>query len=154
MTGLNIHPIMTRADGRERHDDVVETTLSLLQDRRRLIHAKARVNQGSTQRMHFQMEVARMLEGSLLPADQRRTLMTLAGELGLRTFEATLMIAMAQDRARNDLPPVEEQAFAHSFSRSIDAGAHSKRSPLVVHFSTAVCTGVLLASTLIVLMTA
>jgi hypothetical protein len=59
----------------------------------------------------FAAQVRRSLEGgpsAILRPEHRRRLMLLAGRLGLRTFDASLVIAIAQDQARaRDADPVE-----------------------------------------------
>ena len=106
MTGLSTHTKMTGGAESRGTEDVVERTLSLLKHRRDAVHVKPGSREHVNRRVRFQMDVTRVLQGSLLPADHRRVLMSRADELGMRPFEATLMIAMAQDRARNDIKPM------------------------------------------------
>ena len=82
MPGLNSHPIMTGTAARKDAGDIVERTLALLEKRRGMVDAKSRSDVDVSRKRLFQIEVRRTLQGSILPADQRRTLMTLAEELG------------------------------------------------------------------------
>jgi hypothetical protein len=145
---------MTTDADRTGHDDVIETMLGMLEDRRETLQTKDRAIRGKTPdrptpRRHFQLETARTLQGSLLPLEKRRALMTRAEELGLRPFEATLMIAMAQDEARNGFQTAEDDLATEATRTGAPLNTPPRRSPSLTHVSTAVCTGVLLASTLI-----
>ena len=79
--------------------------------------------------------------------------MSRADELGMRPFEATLMIAMAQDRARNELPPMHTDPLTRSGREHPFVGSGTRPRTSMRQVSTAICTGVLLAATLIVLLT-
>ncbi|MDG1899055.1 MAG: hypothetical protein P8I74_04245 [Phycisphaerales bacterium] len=153
MTGLSPHTTMTGGTESRSTEDVVATTLSLLKDRRDAVQAKPGSHEHVNRRVSFQRDVIRALQGSLLPADHRRVLMTRADELGMRPFEATLMIAMAQDRARHKLPPLRADPLARPATERPVVGSRTRPRSSVMRMSTAVCTGVLLASTLIVLLT-
>jgi hypothetical protein len=133
--------------------DVVETTLSLLKNRRGAVHAKPGAHENMNRRARFQRDVTQALQGSLLPADHRRVLMSRADELGMRPFEATLMIAMAQDRARHELPPMHADQPAGPGRERPFVGSGTRTRTSMRQLSTAICTGALLASTLIVLLT-
>ncbi len=154
MPGLNSHPIMNGTAAREDAGDIVERTLALLENRRGMVDAKSPSDVDVSRNRLFQNEVRRTLQGSILPADQRRTLMTLAEELGLRPFEATLMIAMAQDRARHEAPGFRRWHPIKSDREKKSIEERPSRWPSAVHLSTAVCTGVLLGSALILLLNA
>lgn len=151
MTGLSPHPMMTGDTERRHAEEVIDTTLSLLKNRRHLVRAETPSHAGTSRRFRFQTAVTRTLQGSLLPADQRRALMAHANELGMRPFEATLMIAMAQDRARNQLPPLHADPFLRDEEERPVRRSRRLRARSIARASTAVCTGVFLASTLIVL---
>jgi hypothetical protein len=45
-------------------------------------------------------ETQRQLEGAVLPLERRERLVQFAKEIGIRPFDANVVIAMAQDRAR------------------------------------------------------
>ena len=151
MTGPSTHSMMPLEIDDRDGDHIIERTLELLKNRRHLIHATPSPIEKAGARGRFQQAVVRTLQGSLLSVEARRELMSHANELGMRPFEATLLIAMAQDRARHGLPPLEADPLKHeppeSRPQSVTQGRQS-RSQL----STAICTGVFLASTLIVLM--
>lgn len=153
MNGLSPHTTMTEGSESRSTKDVVETALSLLKNRREAVHAKPGSQENMIRRACFQKDVASALQGSLLPADQRRVLMSRADELGMRPFEATLMIAMAQDRARNELPPVHVDSSAGPGRARPFADSGTMPRTSMRQVSTAICTGALLASTLIVLLT-
>ena len=144
---------MTEGSESRSTNDVVETALSLLKNRREAVHAKPGSQENMIRRACFQKDVASALQGSLLPADQRRVLMSRADELGMRPFEATLMIAMAQDRVRNGLPPMHVDPSAGPGRARPFAGSGTVPRTSMRRMSTAICTGALLASTLIVLLT-
>jgi hypothetical protein len=144
---------MTGGSESRNTEDVVATTLSLLKNRRDAVHASPAVHENMNRRVRFQRDVTLALQGSLLPADHRRVLMSRADELGMRPFEATLMIAMAQDRARHELPPMRADPLARPATERPVAGSRTRPRSSARQMSTAVCTGVLLASTLIVLLT-
>ncbi|MBB47343.1 MAG: hypothetical protein CMJ33_02080 [Phycisphaerae bacterium] len=155
MTGPSTHSMMPTETLERDGGQVIERALELLKNRRALIHApacpSARPAEGIGRRGRFQRAVTQSLQGSLLSVEARRELMSHANELGMRPFEATLMIAMAQDRARHGLAPLETDPLKHeppeSRRRPVPTGRPSRS-----HMSTAICTGVFLASTLIVLM--
>jgi len=98
MSGLSPHTTMTEGSESRSTKDVVETALSLLKNRREAVHAKPGSQENTIQRACFQKDVTSALQGSLLPADQRRVLMSRADELGMRPFEATLMIGRPRAR--------------------------------------------------------
>jgi hypothetical protein len=154
MTGMNTHPIMTMDTAPTGHDDVIVTMLGMLEDRRETLQSKdrairERMPEQPTPRRRFQLETARTLQGSLLPLERRRALMTLAEEIGLRPFEATLMIAMAQDQVRNGFDPLADVSDIELARRGMPFATRPRRSPSMMYVSTAVCTGMVLASTLI-----
>ena len=45
-------------------------------------------------------EIARQIQGTMLSANGRRIVLARAEQLGIRAFDASLLIAVAQDRAR------------------------------------------------------
>ena len=153
MTGLSPHTTMTGGTESRSTEDVVATTLSLLKDRRDAVQAKPGSHEHINRRVSFQRDVIRALQGSLLPADHRRVLMTRADELGMRPFEATLMIAMAQDRARHEPGPMHAEPLTRTGRERPFVGSETKPRTSMRQLSTAICTGVLLASTLIALLT-
>ena len=55
------------------------------------------------------LEVESALEGSVLPFEERRRLLSLAQRFGIRAFDANLIVALVQDRARRG-EPVETAA--------------------------------------------
>ena len=151
MTGSSTHSMMPGETIDRDGDQVIERTLELLKNRRELIHASSTPSEESGRRDGFQRAVTRTLQGSLLPAESRRELMSHANELGMRPFEATLIIAMAQDRARHGLSPLESDPFMHGSGDPHHTPA-PRGLPSISQLSTAICTGVFLASTLIVLL--
>ena len=60
-------------------------------------------------RWRFAREVESALEGSVLPFEERRRLLSLAQRFGIRAFDANLIVALVQDRARRG-EPVETAA--------------------------------------------
>lgn len=60
-------------------------------------------------RWRFAREVESALEGSVLAFEERRRLLSLAQRLGIRAFDANLIVALVQDRARRG-EPVETAA--------------------------------------------
>ena len=149
MTGLNTTPIMHEKTAAQDAEDILQQTLSLLRDRRQTVSQDVRETGIQSRSHRFQSAVSRTLQGSILPADQRRILMNHARELGLRPFEATLMIALAQDRARNAPHPIEGDLLANQDDGHEHARTMQRPS---LRLSTAVVTGVLLGSALILLM--
>ena len=98
------------------HDQLVAGTLALLPERRRGLKRPRpvdpsrvrRANRASayvppadaTQHQALLEVIGKSLEGALISADSRARIMESARRLGVRSFDATLMIALAQDRAR------------------------------------------------------
>jgi hypothetical protein len=60
-------------------------------------------------RWRFAREVEAALEGAVLAFEERRRLLSLAQRLGIRAFDANLIVALVQDRARRG-EPVETAA--------------------------------------------
>ncbi|MEM6751047.1 MAG: hypothetical protein AAF612_11305 [Planctomycetota bacterium] len=87
---------------------------------------------------------AESLEGALLPADRRERLLRLGRALGLTTFDANLILAIVQDRARRGVPA--RLCPAHSAAQLAQVtppqGARRKPQPLALAVMTA---GLLLA---------
>lgn len=97
-----------------RHEQLVAGTLALLPARRKgLEHLRAnrtrtRLKQTRTylppadEASHRELltVIGEALEGSLVSADSRASILSEARKLGVRPFDASLMIALAQDRAR------------------------------------------------------
>lgn len=91
------HPVL------EVDRSIVDRTLELLPSRRAsLREAIAAENRASATNPNVLLgsEISRRLEGSILPADARRAVLRRAEALGIRQFDASLLIAVAQDRAR------------------------------------------------------
>lgn len=92
--------------------DVLERTLELIGARRvhqRQAHQSiAGENRASARsgplptdaRIAVISETVRRLQGSLLVSEDRRAVLQLAKRLGLRAFDANLLVAVVQDRAR------------------------------------------------------
>ena len=85
------------------HESLVERTLCLLSGRRALVVAPPRGSRQPTNPSPHQalLEVIeRVREGALVSADARARVMHAADELGIRAFDASMMIALTQDRVR------------------------------------------------------
>jgi len=65
------------------------------------------------------MQTQARLQGSMLTADRRQRLMNSAKKLGMRPFEANLVIAIVQDRARIG-QPVETSTPTLRLMREVD----------------------------------
>ncbi|MSR40458.1 MAG: hypothetical protein EXS10_00935 [Phycisphaerales bacterium] len=82
-----------------------ETVLSKNPEPKEFFETKSHAVLGSTDpRWIFAKETARVLAGAVLPHDRREGLMLLAQRLGLRPFDANLIVAVVQDRARRGEP--------------------------------------------------
>ena len=66
-------------------------------------------------------ETLKRLQGSLLVPEDRRAVLELAQRLGMRTFDANLLVAMIQDRARRNDPT---QATGTHTTHSRSTGMH------------------------------
>ncbi len=78
-----------------------ETILSKDPEPKEFFEAPARKVLGSDDpRWILAKETARVLAGAVLPHDRREGLMALAQQLGIRAFDANLIVAIVQDRAR------------------------------------------------------
>jgi hypothetical protein len=77
----------------------------------------------------FAATVANSLEGGpagVLPADSRRRLVAAAVRLGIREFDAHLIIAMVQERARTERTPrARTMQPAERVQRTMRSGSHS-----------------------------
>jgi len=94
------------------HEDLCARTLRLLPTKRAELHEAinevARENSASAHHgptptdpnVLLLAEINRQMEGSMLPATGRRRVLDRAKQLGIRAFDASLLIAVAQDRAR------------------------------------------------------
>lgn len=60
-------------------------------------------------RWKLAIETSRRLQGAVLPFEDRRRLLAMATRLGIRSFDANLIVALVQDRARRG-EPVEDAA--------------------------------------------
>lgn len=62
-------------------------------------------------RWHLALETQRALQGAMLAFEDRRRLLSLAQKVGIRPFDANLIIALVQDRVRRG-EPIEHAAPA------------------------------------------
>ncbi len=82
-----------------------ETILSKNPEPRQFFESSSNPVLGSTDpRWILAKETARVLAGTVLPYERRLGLMALAQRLGIRAFDANLIVAVVQDRARRGEP--------------------------------------------------
>lgn len=83
------------------------------------------------------MRVSEALEGATLPADKRESLLRLARILGLRAFDANLVIAIVQDQARQGYPPQQCPGAGEAQLRMVarHAGGPDRRRRLRLHLT-------------------
>ena len=86
-------------------------------------------------------EISQNLEGSILTADRRRAVLIRAESLGIRPFDASLLIAVAQDRARRG----ESLKGAPNTLQSTILQEQSASGPLIALWMGALSVGVILA---------
>lgn len=85
------------------HDSLVERTLALLPERRDPSSASARnfIPQADPDAYRSLLDrIDEVREGAIVGSDARARIMHEATLLGIRPFDASMMIALAQDRAR------------------------------------------------------
>ncbi len=101
MSSLSNTSVLSLAD----EDTVRRAHTVLLKARRnvalenRLAAETPHLNQGRPQWL-FAGHVLKALDGSILPPERRKELLEKSRQLGIRTFDANLVIAVVQDRAR------------------------------------------------------
>lgn len=71
--------------------------------------ARARTPDPSDARWQLAAETQRALQGAVLAYEDRKRLLALAAKLGIRAFDANLIVALVQDRARRG-EPIESAA--------------------------------------------
>lgn len=104
--------------------------------------------QATDARWVFAVRVSKALEPGpepALPPDRRRRLMSIAKALGLRPFDANLIIAIVQDAARSGEPlsgSVEERL---GLVRAVQRSGVSRSSLLLVALASAVASAALVA---------
>jgi hypothetical protein len=67
-------------------------------------HGRAPTLDPDDPRWRLASETALALQGTVLPFEDRRRLLALAQRLGIRAFDANLIVAVVQDRARRGEP--------------------------------------------------
>jgi len=77
--------------------------LEVVKENRIAAHGSAAAIDPRDPRWRLAMQTQAQLEGSVLAPERRDRLMQNARQLGLRPFEANLIIAIVQDKARQDL---------------------------------------------------
>ena len=85
-------------------------------------------------RWRLAIETSRRLQGVLLPFEDRRRILALANRLGVRPFDANLIVAVVQDRARRG-EPLESAASTIDLiprSKSMAAGDGGEALPWMV----------------------
>jgi predicted kinase len=108
----------TRATSRLHVDRRLRTERDLRSERgfrgavtRELLEARdsARTPDPSDARWQLAAETQRALQGAVLAYEDRKRLLALAAKLGIRAFDANLIVALVQDRARRG-EPIESAA--------------------------------------------
>lgn len=143
---------------RSSHERLVAGTLALLPARReglehlRSKHPRTRSPEESAtyvtpadQPSHQELlaVIGEALEGSLVSAESRTRIMAGARELGVRPFDASLMIALAQDRARRGESLEDIPAMMSTGART-DSG-NAATAPWLGIWLAVAASGVLLA---------
>lgn len=103
----------------------------------------------------FAANVANALEGGVaaaLPLDARRRLVASAVKLGIREFDAHLIIAMVQERARAGVHPTLGGVTPERGPRP-DGRAHSGGGPLMLLALSVLLAGLMLGGTFLWLFT-
>ncbi len=94
-------------------------------------------------------ETQQQLEGAMLPPERRLRLLSLARKLGVRPFDANVIIAMAQDRARRGEGVLGMAALFESTSsrERMDAGDANRLT--LIQIALALAVGLIGATLLI-----
>ncbi len=104
--------------------------------------------QATDARWVFAVRVSKALEPGpepALPPDRRRRLMSIAKALGLRPFDANLIIAIVQDAARSGEPLSSSVEERLGLVRAVHSAGISRSSLLLVAFVSAVVSAALVA---------
>ncbi len=104
--------------------------------------------QATDARWVFAVRVSKALEPGpepALPPDRRRRLMSIAKALGLRPFDANLIIAIVQDAARSGEPLSSSVEERLGLVRAVHRAGVSRTNLLLVAFVSAVASAALVA---------
>lgn len=104
--------------------------------------------QANDARWVFAVRVSKALEPGpepALPPDRRRRLMSIARALGLRPFDANLIIAIVQDAARSGEPLSSSVEERLGLVRPVQRSGVSRTSLLLVAFASAIASAALVA---------
>jgi hypothetical protein len=86
------------------------------------------------------------LQGAVLTPERREKLLKLANRIGVRPFDASLVIAIEQDRARHESVPVSEHEVASVETSIAEASLHG---PVLLRWALAAGASLVLAIMLI-----
>lgn len=92
--------------------------------------ARARTFDPSDARWRLAEETQSALQGAILAYEDRRRLLALANRLGIRAFDANLILALVQDRARRG-EPIEAAAATIEMIPRVD-DRRPQRAPALV----------------------
>ncbi len=136
--------------------DILQRTLQLIgarsADQHEAHQAIAHENRASARngplptdaRLNVISETVRRLQGTLLTPEDRRAVVQLGNQLGMRSFDANMLMAIVQDRARRGEPLTME--LPRQMHPDHAKHGHAGRNGTFWRFGAAILAGVTLAA--------